>query len=164
MTQELQQDAERLYEAVRRLVQIYQFRDKERICCHNVTMTEWSALEHLVEAGPMKLADLAELLMLDKSTVSRVVDTLVRKDLAGRVENPQDRRAVCLAAKDKGTALYDKIRKSLLAEEARLISDLPLDGRRAAIEVIQRLSQAARKRAAHNSNDSVPDGLTAEQS
>lgn len=156
MSQELQKDAEHLYEAVSQLVRVYQFRDKERICCHDISMTQWAALERLVESGPMGLTSLAEMLMLDKSTTSRVVDGLVHKRLAGRVENPDDRRAVRLAAKDKGRALYYTIRANLVAEEERLVNDLSPEVRRAAIEVIQRLARSARKRMASDGSGYVP--------
>ena len=162
MSQDLQRDAEHLYEAVSHLVRIYQVRDKERICCHEITMSQWSALEHLVEGGPMGLTALAERLMLDKSTASRVVDGLVSKGLAGRVENPEDRRAVRLAARDKGSALYYTIRSSLVEEEERLISDLSPEVRQAAIEVIRRLARSAQHRMIAEGACCVPGAVATE--
>ena len=70
---ELQADAEALQAAVADLVRVYQFRDRDRICCHDISVTQCHALETLVEHGPMRLGALAERLFLDKSTTSRVV-------------------------------------------------------------------------------------------
>ena len=65
----------RLHEAVADLVRVYQFRDRDRICCHDVSVTQCYALETLVEHGPLRLSALAERLFLDKSTTSRVVSS-----------------------------------------------------------------------------------------
>ena len=72
----LMQDAEALHGALSELVRIYQFRDRDRICCHDISVTQCYALEALVEHGPMRSQALARRLMLDKSTTTRVVDAL----------------------------------------------------------------------------------------
>ena len=75
----LDRDAAALQAAVAELVRVYQFRDRDRICCHDISVTQCYALETLVEHGPMRLSALAERLFLDKSTTSRVVGALVKK-------------------------------------------------------------------------------------
>ena len=40
-------------QAVVDLVRVYQFRDRDRICCHDISVTQCHALEALVEHGPM---------------------------------------------------------------------------------------------------------------
>ena len=62
-----------------------QFRDRDRICCHDISVTQCYALETLVQQGPVRLSGLAERLFLDKSTTSRVVSTLVRKNTSNSV-------------------------------------------------------------------------------
>jgi hypothetical protein len=75
----LDRDAAALHAAVAALVRVYQFRDRDRICCHDISVTQCYALETLVQHGPLRLSALAERLFLDKSTTSRVVGTLVKK-------------------------------------------------------------------------------------
>src|SRR6266704_4540554 len=89
----LQHDAAALHAAVSDLVRVYQFRDRDRICCHDISVTQCYALETLVEHGPMRLGELAQRLYLDKSTASRVVSTLVRKGYAEQRTEAADRRA-----------------------------------------------------------------------
>jgi hypothetical protein len=36
-------------------VSVYQFRDRDRICCHDVSVTQCYALETIVEHGPLRL-------------------------------------------------------------------------------------------------------------
>src|SRR3954469_1308194 len=92
----LDSDAESLHDALSELVRVYQFRDRDRICCHDVSVTQCYALEALVRRGPSGLNELAADLFLDKSTTSRVVATLKRKGYVSRSEHPEDKRAVVL--------------------------------------------------------------------
>ena len=69
----LEQDAAALHAAVSDLVRVYQFRDRDHICCHDISVTQCYALEAVAERGPMRLGALADRMFLDKSTTSRVV-------------------------------------------------------------------------------------------
>ena len=51
---DLESDAAALQAAVSELVRVYQFRDRDRICCHDISVTQCYALETLVEHGPMR--------------------------------------------------------------------------------------------------------------
>lgn len=142
----LRQDAEALHVAVSHLVRLYQYRDRDRICCHDVSVTQCHALELLVERGPSRSLVLAEGLMLDKSTTTRVVDALVRKGYVERLPDPDDARAVSLRATRAGRALYAKINDELIEQQAELLRDLDPVVREAATDVVRRLALAARKR------------------
>lgn len=74
---------------------------------------DWGALQvlvHLVKDGPQRQGELAEILLLDASTVSRRVAALVKLGYARRLADPVDGRAVRLAATDAGTAVFDRFR------------------------------------------------------
>lgn len=139
-------DATRLHAAVSALVRIYQFRDRDRICCHDVSVTQCYALEVLIEDGPLRSQELAATLKLDKSTTTRVVDALVRKGYAERTPHLQDRRAVSLRATARGRRLYERINGDLIAQQSDLLRDLDPDVRAGATELIQRLARAAEAR------------------
>jgi MarR family 2-MHQ and catechol resistance regulon transcriptional repressor len=68
--QTLIEDADALNSAVSDLVRVYQFRDRDRICCYDISVTQCYALETLVEHGPMRSQSLAERLLLDKGMQS----------------------------------------------------------------------------------------------
>src|SRR3954452_12732269 len=86
----LARDTEELYHALEDLLRVYQFRDRDRICCCHVSVSQCYALEGLVRRGSMTLNELAPCLYLDKSTASRVVDALERKGDAARLPHPKD--------------------------------------------------------------------------
>jgi DNA-binding MarR family transcriptional regulator len=105
----LRNDAERLHAALNQLVRVYQLRDRDTICCHDVSVTQCNALELLVERGPLRSLALADALMLDKSTTTRVVDALERKGYVERRQDPSDARAHALTVTRAGRALYERI-------------------------------------------------------
>jgi DNA-binding MarR family transcriptional regulator len=63
-----------------------------------------SLLMQLVRCGPRRQGELADVAMLDPSTVSRYVGQLVRRDLVERRPDPADGRAVQLVATRTGHA------------------------------------------------------------
>jgi len=139
----LQRDAEALHAAVADLVRVYQFRDRDRICCHDVSVTQCYALETLVEHGPMRLSTLAERLFLDKSTTSRVVSTLVRKGYVEQRADAKDGRATALSATRQGQRLCSRITDDLVEQQKQLLQDLDPDVRAGVVRVLRRLAQAA---------------------
>lgn len=142
----LQRDAEALNAAVSDLVRIYQFRDRDKICCYDISVTQCYALEALVEQGPCRSQTLAEALRLDKSTTTRVVDALVRKEYVERHPDPIDARAVSLQVTASGRALYDQINAELIEQQVDLLRDLDPDVRAGATEILRRLAKAAQAR------------------
>lgn len=142
----LQRDAEALHVALSGLVRIYQFRDRDRICCHDISVTQCHALEALVEQGPMRSQELAAALRLDKSTTTRVVDALVRKGHVERAPDPDDARAVSLRAAASGRRLYRRINDGLVQQQVELLRGMSPEVRREATGLIRRLTQAAQAR------------------
>jgi DNA-binding MarR family transcriptional regulator len=60
-------------------------------------------------AGELNLKDLASRLGLDKSTLSRTVQSLVQDGLADRTPSKEDRRATVIRLNEKGRAARDRI-------------------------------------------------------
>ncbi len=143
---DLQKDAVALQTAVSELVRAYQFRDRDRICCHDVSVTQCHALEALVEHGPMRSSALAERLLLDKSTTSRVVATLVKKGYVEQRADAADGRATALHATASGRRLYKRITDDLVEQQKQLLQDLDPEVREGVVNVIRRLARAAESR------------------
>lgn len=142
----LERDAAELYDALSELVRVYTFRDRDRICCFDVSVSQCYALEGIVRRGGPTLNELAAELYLDKSTASRVVDGLERKGYAVRAPHPEDRRAVRLQATPAGRELLERIRGSILAEEKSILAGFDPEVRRVLPRLIGRLARAAAAR------------------
>ncbi|UCD56259.1 MAG: MarR family transcriptional regulator, partial [Candidatus Hydrogenedentota bacterium] len=87
--------------------------------------------------------ELATELYLQKSTASRVVNALERKEYVHRSNDPDDARAVNLRVSGKGRALYNRIERDLVATTARLAADFEPEVRRAAAKLLARFAKAA---------------------
>jgi MarR family transcriptional regulator, 2-MHQ and catechol-resistance regulon repressor len=139
----LSSDAVALQAAIAELVRVYQFRDRDSICCYDVSVTQCHALETLVEHGSMRQGALAERLFLDKSTTSRVVGALLKKGYVEQADDPADGRAVVLRATRSGRNLCTRIGAGLVAQQEQLLGDLAPEVRAGVITVLRRLAQAA---------------------
>ena len=142
----LDDDAEALHSALNDLVRVYQFRDRDRICCHDVSVTQCYAIEALLRRGPSGLNDLAAELYLEKSTASRVVAALERKGYVTRSTHPEDGRAIVLSVTAAGRRLHDRIRSDLINEAKGLLQDFEPEVREGAARLILRLARAAAAR------------------
>ena len=139
----LDRDASALQKAVGDLVRVYQFRDRDCICCHDISVTQCYGLETLVQHGPMRLNALAEHLFLDKSTTSRVVSTLVRKGYVEQRADVSDRRATTLSTTRQGARLCARITEDLVEQQKELLRDLEPEVRAGVVSVLRRLADAA---------------------
>lgn len=144
--QALRRDSAALHEALSNLVRTYQFRDRDRICCYDISVTQCCALETILRDGPMRLNALADRLFLDKSTSSRVFAGLVRKGYAERLTDELDARAIKLSVTTKGRSLYRRILADMIGQQEQIIADLTPAARQAAIEVVTRLARSAQQR------------------
>ena len=146
MDSSLVRDAAAFYDALSELIRIYQFRDRDRVCCHGISVTQCYALEAVARYFPITVNELAGRLFLDKSTVSRVINSLEKKELLCRLPHVKDGRAVELHLTRKGDDIYRRIRQDIEEQERRLLEDFDPDVRTAMIELIDRLARSAEKR------------------
>jgi len=144
----LDADSLALHRVLSDLTRMLQFRDRDRICCHDVSVTQCYALEALVVRGELTLNELARELYLDKSTASRVVDALVAKAYAERRPHPQDGRAVQITPTRAGRRLYETIDAELLGEVRGVVAGFSPAVRQSMSEVLRRLVRAAGPRLA----------------
>ena len=136
-------DARELHRVLSDLMRVVQFRDRDRICCYDVSVTQCYALEAVLRRGPLTLNELAAHLYLDKSTASRVVKALAEKGYVERRPHPEDGRAVQLVPTAAGRRLHGAIERDLLSEVETLVADFDPEVRRALASLLARLSRAA---------------------
>jgi MarR family transcriptional regulator, 2-MHQ and catechol-resistance regulon repressor len=136
-------DAWRLHEALSELVRAYQFRDRKRVCYRDISVTQCHAINALILHGSLQLNRLAAELFLDKSTASRVVDSLEKKGYVRRSVDPSDGRALRLTVTGRGRALFSQIEQNLVDGIKELIADFDPDVRKATADLIGRLGRAA---------------------
>jgi MarR family 2-MHQ and catechol resistance regulon transcriptional repressor len=138
----LARDAERLSGALEDLLRVVQFRDRDRACCYDVSVSQCYALKRVVDADGLTVNDLAASLYLDKSTASRIADSLVNKGYLARERDPEDGRVVRLVSTPSGLALCRRIQADISGEYAEILSEFGPDVRAAIIQLVGRLGRS----------------------
>jgi DNA-binding MarR family transcriptional regulator len=106
--------------------------DSEMACC-SITM-----------AGSISLIDLANLLNLDNSTMSRTVNNLVTSEYVKRELDPGDRRYVTISLTEKGFKQYTTIESNMDEHFSAVYSSIPEDKRLQVLESLELLVEALR--------------------
>jgi DNA-binding MarR family transcriptional regulator len=112
-------------------------------CCFGVTLSQCLILELLHRQGPLTTRDLAEQLGLDSSTVTRVVDVLVRDQKLRRARDEQrDRRRVFVSLTARGRALAEKLEASGDAYCRQILERIPPESREDVTRALRVLLEA----------------------
>ncbi len=142
----LETDARNLYKVLSELVRAYQFRDRQNIYYYDVSATQCYAIAAIIANGSLALNQLAKTLHIDKSTTSRVIDSLQEKGYVERHTDSNDARAVRIEVTPKGVNLHNSIEKDLADGLKYLLKDFEPDTRKAAIQIVQGMADSAKKR------------------
>lgn len=146
MARSLHNQAQRLYDVFAELVRGYQFRDREGICCHGLSVSQCYSLDLLDKDGPMPMGELAKALYLELSTVTRVVDQLVKQRLASRENDPTDRRICLIRITRKGQSMVADVRGKLIKEHEMVLRNIDADSRESVIAAMSHLLAAFNER------------------
>ena len=138
----IDRDARAFSHALSELIRVVQFRDRDRACCHDLSVSQCYALERVVDGGGLTVNELAAHLYLDKSTASRVANTLVAKGLVARARDSVDGRIVRLEPTRDGLAVHQLVKTDLANEYVALLADFDPDVRSAFTELLGRLGGA----------------------
>lgn len=142
----LQRDAHELYLAMTAFLRFHQFRDRDHTGYHGMTITQCYVLECFDRRRTLTLNELAEEMLLDKSTLSRIVDTLEAQRAIARRPNPSDGRSTLLRLTHAGARAYRGVEADLVRENAELLRQTLPRQRRQFIAFLKRLTQSAMTR------------------
>ncbi|MBY3621352.1 winged helix DNA-binding protein [Acinetobacter sp. CUI P1] len=88
---------------------------------------------------------MANVLNLDKSTMSRTVNNLVTDDWVERITDPENRRYVQLRLTKKGWILHENINSVLHSYFGSVMNDIPENKRTQVVESLELLINAINK-------------------
>jgi len=142
----LREDALLLQDALTDLVRAYQFRDRDAVCCYDVSLAQSHALERIARRGPMSLNEFAAALFLEKSSASRLAEGLVRKGYLRRDPDPRDGRFVRLDLTPEGRILAETLLDDLLVERAEMLAGLSDRERTTVLSALVGLARSAAQR------------------
>jgi DNA-binding MarR family transcriptional regulator len=109
----------------------------------DVTLPQYRALIELAARGPLRLADLADALTVDRSTATRMCDRLERKRLVTRRRDSEDRRVVHVSLTEAGLELVAHVSRRRRAEIRRIVRRMPAASRPLVVSALQAFAEAA---------------------
>jgi len=136
------EQVQRFHRETVELVKKYQFRDRNEIVCCGVSVSQCYVLEALHRDGPMTMNLLAEKMHLSVSTLTRVVEQLVKKQLVRREKTPNDRRFHSIRLTKKGEWLYRSSWQNIYESEKIILRHFPAEHRELLIDLLTKLNRA----------------------
>ncbi|HPD97604.1 MAG TPA: MarR family transcriptional regulator [Synergistales bacterium] len=137
-------EARELREATRELFRNLSLLDRDRASCCGVTVAQCHAIVEIGRLGKVSPGMLAETLRLDRSTVTRLADSLVAMDFITREQDPEDRRSLVLALTEKGEQFHSLTEQAMEDFYRSIIQKMPPEERRALITGISAISESYR--------------------
>lgn len=131
-----------LRELIRILVRNLGILEKGDAGCCGVTISQCHAIVEIGRVQEISLNQLAEILTLDKSTMSRTINNLVKNDLAIRELHSEDRRYVTIKLTEKGMKVFENIEGGMNQYYKNVFNSIPEDKREQVLESLKLLSEA----------------------
>lgn len=138
----INQGSETLRELIRILVRDLGILEKSDASCCGVTITQCHAVVEIGRKGKISLVDLAVLLGLDKSTMSRTINNLVESDLVLRDIDAENRRYVIIQLTENGRNVFQNIEESMNGYYKSIFNSIPENKRNQVMESLQLLTNA----------------------
>ena len=134
-----------LRELIRTLVRGLGILEKSEASCCGVSLSQCHCIVEIGRKGETSLNELASILNLNKSTMSRTINNLVKQDLVERKTNPEDRRYMRITLTDNGNKIYTEIEENMTLYFEKFLDDIPGNKRYQVMESVQLLLEAIEK-------------------
>lgn len=112
---------------------------------HGLTEAQFNVLNILSEAPEgMSQRELSDLLVVDRSNTTGLLDRMEKNGWVRRKDHPEDRRVYLVTLTADGRKLWQKVLPGYLAAVAKVTGELPEAEMKRTMETMQRLQDAAR--------------------
>jgi DNA-binding MarR family transcriptional regulator len=98
---------------------------RDEAFCGGVTFHQFIILDAVAKAKELNLADLHQILSVQKSTTTRLVNPLLKKRLLRRDRADHDSRAVKLTLTKEGVETHKKVRLCLMDFYQKVTNNIP---------------------------------------
>lgn len=107
-----------------------------------ITLPQFRMLVLLDSRGAMKLTTIAELLDVNPSTATRMVDRLVTTEMVARQQNPATRREVVIELTPEGRRVVRGVTRRRRAAIGRIVARMSEDERRDLVGALTAFTEA----------------------
>lgn len=112
-------------EMVQKLVRMFQLFERDQIKIHGFTSSQCYSLIEILKSGNLTMNELSDRMNLDTSTMTRVIDKLVRDELIKRERDEADRRIVLVGLTEKGKEAALMLNSTVNEYYKKIISSIP---------------------------------------
>lgn len=133
-----------LRELVRKLMRDIGVLERNEASCCSMTLGQCHAIVEIGRAGELSLNELAELLNLDNSTMSRAVNNLVEQGYLVREADKADRRYVKILLTEQGLSTFKSIETGMERYFEDILDSIPEEKQEQVIESLYLLEAALR--------------------
>lgn len=121
-------------------------------CCCGINEAQCFLIVEIGRKPGVSVKELADILRIDKSGVSRSVEELVQKGFVERKPSEKDRRFVTLNLLPKGQGRFEKIEHDMYLKFKEVLEQIPEDKQEQVVEALKIYHEACLKVEDH-SND-----------
>ena len=107
---------------------------------YQLSAQDFGILFRLSKQGPMTQVEIGALMMRDKTTITRRVDGLVKKQLVKRNPDPDDRRYYRIALTAEGNRALEVMIPLVLDFQQEVLSEIPDEDKATTIQTLKCIS------------------------
>jgi len=139
-------DAIKFHDLINRLQIVISEIDYSQKACMQAGKMECQLLHYLYgTSGPVNMNELARVLNVSHSRVTRIMDNLVDKTLVTRRPSEEDRRCWFAMITDKGKKMAEASKQTIIDQQEKIIKFLPNDKVDAVIKAFEQYVKAYEK-------------------
>jgi len=92
-----------------------------RLRKEGVPVEQWRILKILSDGNGYSMGELADAVLLNHPTLTKMIDRMVSDALVYRVQDPKDRRKVLMFISDRGKVLCKRLNSLAVSQEAYIV-------------------------------------------
>jgi DNA-binding MarR family transcriptional regulator len=148
MSMNLDKSCRELFEIIMSLAREIRCCSRDEAICQNLTFHQVMILDAVAREGELGLTDLHEILSVEKSTTTRLVNPLIQRGLLKRGRAAHDSRAATLSMTEEGRETHRKAWECLGGFFDGITQNLPESRREEVLAAVKVFTGAIRKAAA----------------
>lgn len=112
-------------EMVQKLVRVFQLFERDQIKVNGFTTSQCYTILEIYINNQLSMNDLSDKMNLNNSTMTRILDNLVRDKYIKREKSEEDRRIVIVSLTDSGREVAEKLNGVLTEYYRKIIANIP---------------------------------------
>ena len=119
------QNIKTLRRLLRKLEREFSSQLREKVECCGISVIQCHTLLEIEERGKTSMKEIADFFRIDKSTISRTIDILVKKGYVSRVINKDNRRYIDIELTEQGIKICKNINSICDIFYSDILSNIP---------------------------------------